>query len=179
MAVLAAFVGPSGAGKDTLMEAVHTAQPDSHIVRRVITRPASAGGEVFEGVTTEVFMRRARAGDFALHWQAHDLHYGIPAQVDEELDAGTLCLVNLSRNVLGQAARRFPSLHVFNITASPEVLAERLAKRGRESKDQILRRLSRKPDRFPPDLKLTEIVNEGPVSKAVRQVLAALHPAKA
>ena len=39
-----AVVGPSGAGKDTLMAAAARARPDLHIVRRVITRPATAGG---------------------------------------------------------------------------------------------------------------------------------------
>ena len=70
---LFALVGPSGAGKDTLLAAASAARPDLVIVQRVITRPESAGGEPFEGVTPAEFARRNAAGLFALHWQAHGL----------------------------------------------------------------------------------------------------------
>lgn len=39
---LFAVVGPSGAGKDTLIAAALAARPDLAIVRRVITRPVEA-----------------------------------------------------------------------------------------------------------------------------------------
>ena len=66
-------VGPSGAGKDTLMAAA-AARPGVALVRRVITRPAAAGGEDFDGVTPAEFARRRAACDFALDWQAHGPH---------------------------------------------------------------------------------------------------------
>ena len=65
---LFAVVGPSGAGKDTLMAAARAARPGLVLVRRVITRPESAGGEDFEGVGETEFALRLAAGDFALHW---------------------------------------------------------------------------------------------------------------
>ncbi|MDK2773681.1 MAG: phosphonate metabolism protein/1,5-bisphosphokinase (PRPP-forming) PhnN, partial [Tabrizicola sp.] len=71
-------VGPSGAGKDTLIRGALKARPDLRLVRRVITRPANAGSEDFEGVTSEDFKRRHQQGDFALVWDAHGLSYGIP-----------------------------------------------------------------------------------------------------
>ena len=48
-------VGPSGAGKDTLLAGAVAADPRLHWARRVITRPETAGGEPFEGVTEAVF----------------------------------------------------------------------------------------------------------------------------
>ena len=70
-----AIVGPSGAGKDTLLAGVLRARPDLRLVRRVITRPEAAGGEAFEGVTDTEFTQRRDRGDFALHWAAHGLRY--------------------------------------------------------------------------------------------------------
>ena len=48
---LIAVVGPSGVGKDTLMEAMSRAEPRLALVRRVITRDPALGGEAFEAVS--------------------------------------------------------------------------------------------------------------------------------
>ncbi|MBC7181481.1 MAG: phosphonate metabolism protein/1,5-bisphosphokinase (PRPP-forming) PhnN, partial [Roseovarius sp.] len=53
-----AVVGPSGAGKDTLIDAARAARPDLQVIRRVITRPEALGGEDFEGVSEVEFDRR-------------------------------------------------------------------------------------------------------------------------
>ena len=81
------IVGPSGVGKDTLMDAVCT-DPDILRIRRAITRDPNAGGEDFTGLTEAEFETRARNGDFILHWRAHGLRYGVPrAAVDAAVEA--------------------------------------------------------------------------------------------
>jgi len=171
-----AVVGPSGVGKDSVMEAMVAARPDLHRVRRVITRAASAGGEAFDGISPALFAARAAGGDFALHWQAHGLNYGIPREVHDVLGRGQDALANLSRGMLARAAKVFPSLHVLHITTRPEVLALRLAERGRESRAEIARRLARPAPAFPPGLTVTEIDNSGRLERAVAAALHALYP---
>ncbi len=100
-----AVVGPSGAGKDTLIAGAVAARPDLRLVRRVITRPTEAGGEPFDGVTEAEFLSRLDAGAFALHWQAHGLHYGIPA--DQLAGPGDV-VFNGSRAPFRRPARPFP-----------------------------------------------------------------------
>jgi ribose 1,5-bisphosphokinase len=173
-----AVVGPSGVGKDSVMEGICALRPDLQRVRRVITRPESAGGEDFEGVTPALFAARAAGGDFALHWQAHGLCYGIPREVLGVLDRGQDVLANLSRGMLGRAALVFDRLHVLHITTRPDVLAARLAARGRESKPEIARRLSRAVAPFPEGLTITEIDNSTTLDRAVKAALAALYPVK-
>ncbi len=112
--MLVLVVGPSGAGKDTLLDAARRAlagDPRFHFVRRVITRPADAGGEVHEAVTEEEFAAR----DFALQWQAHGLRYGIPA---DAIEAGVVSVDNVSRTIIADAARRF-RVRVIEVTAPP------------------------------------------------------------
>jgi ribose 1,5-bisphosphokinase len=104
MTRLVAVVGPSGAGKDTLMAMARRACPGIRAVSRVITRPAEAGGEDFEAVTEAEFVRRIDQGDFALHWRTHGQGYGIPAQ----LAGPGMVLFNASRSVLAEALARFP-----------------------------------------------------------------------
>ncbi|MGI3168328.1 phosphonate metabolism protein/1,5-bisphosphokinase (PRPP-forming) PhnN [Pseudooceanicola sp. C21-150M6] len=168
-------VGPSGVGKDTVMAAVAARRPGLHIVRRVITRAAEAGGEVYEAVDRAEFMARVAAGDFALWWEAHGLCYGVPASVGDELARGGDAMVNLSRAVLGEAEARFPGFTVLSLTASPEVLARRLAQRGRESEEEIARRLARAGYALPEGLaRVVVIGNDGPLAQTVGAVLAAM-----
>lgn len=174
-----AVVGPSGAGKDTLMEAARAARPDLVLVRRVITRPEAAGGEAFEGVSEAEFARRRAAGGFALDWQAHGLSYGIPAAVRADLGAGRTVLFNGSRAMLDAARRAFPGLTVLMVTAAPEVLARRLAARGRETEEDIARRLARRVDPVPQGLPVVVIRNDGALEEAVAAFLAALQPVSA
>jgi len=173
-----AVVGPSGVGKDTVMEAMHAAAPRLGLVRRVITRPTSAGGEVFDGVTVPAFRAMERDGAFALSWSAHDLSYGIPASVDAQLAAGHDMLANLSRGVLEQAQARFRHLVVISLTAAPDVLADRLAARGREDRAQIADRLARSASALPAGLNVIEIDNSGALDDTVRTALAALYPVR-
>jgi ribose 1,5-bisphosphokinase len=162
-------VGPSGAGKDSVIGFVaqHFAdRADIDFVRRVITRPSDAGGEDHESISGEVFDSRMSAGDFAVAWQAHGLKYGIPKDALEKVQAGRILIANGSRAVLGQFRQTFPRVAIVNITASPQVLASRLVARGRESEQDILNRLKRQvPDIFDePDV--TTIDNSGPLEIA-------------
>ncbi|MBF9047507.1 phosphonate metabolism protein/1,5-bisphosphokinase (PRPP-forming) PhnN [Rhodobacterales bacterium LSUCC0031] len=174
-----AVVGPSGVGKDSVMAGMIAARPGLVRIRRVITRAADAGGEDYEAVSDALFAARAAGGDFALHWQAHGLSYGIPRTAQAALAHGQDALVNLSRGMVGRAAVVFEHVTVLHITATPAVLAERLALRGREGRAEIARRLARPAPGFPPDLPLVEIDNSGDLSLAVAAALAALYPESA
>jgi ribose 1,5-bisphosphokinase len=177
MSGLYAVVGPSGAGKDTLMEAARAADPNVHLVRRVITRPTEAGGEDFEGVTEAEFARRLAAGDFVLHWQAHGLCYGIPTGVRDLIAEGRPVLFNGSRAMLAEAARTFPDLKVIHVTARPEVLRARLLARGRENADEIEKRLVRARIQLPEGLRKFEIDNSGDLHSALEALLGVLRGA--
>lgn len=165
-----AVVGPSGAGKDTLIAAALAQRPDLGLLRRVITRPTEAGGEDFEGVTPQEFARRRAAGDFVLDWQAHGLSYGLPRAGL----AGGPKLMNLSRRVLAQAAALLPGLRVIHVTARPEVLAARLAARGRETPAQIAARIARETAPWPPAIPVAHVDNSATLACATEAFLAAL-----
>ncbi|WP_445943555.1 phosphonate metabolism protein/1,5-bisphosphokinase (PRPP-forming) PhnN [Roseicyclus sp.] len=171
-----AVVGPSGVGKDSVMAGLCDARPDLVRVRRVITRTPDAGGEDYEAVSPALFAARAAGGDFALHWQAHGLSFAIPRSTHDILDRGQDALANLSRAMLSRAAHVFGTLTVLHVTATPDVLAQRLAVRGREGRAEIARRLARPAPDFPQDLPIVEIDNSGQLDRAVAAALAALYP---
>jgi ribose 1,5-bisphosphokinase len=171
-----AVVGPSGAGKDTLIAGALAARPDLRLVRRVITRPTEAGGEAFEGVTEADFADRLARGAFALHWQAHGLCYGIPK--DQLQGAGDV-IFNGSRAALPEAVRQLPDLRVILVTAPVATLAARLAARGRESEADILQRLHRADLSLPDGIVADIVLNDSTSADGVARLLAALQPVKA
>ena len=138
--LLVLVVGPSGAGKDTVLNyAMARLADDTETVftRRVITRPAEAS-EAHEPVTEAEFARRR----FALSWRAHGLRYGIPAGIEAELAAGRTVIANVSRGVIDSARRTYRCL-VVEVTAPAGLLAARLAARHREPETEIAARLAR------------------------------------
>jgi phosphonate metabolism protein PhnN/1,5-bisphosphokinase (PRPP-forming) len=178
--VLVGVVGPSGAGKDTLMDgarAVLAGDPRFLFARRVITRPAEAGGEDHLPAITAEFARMRDQGAFALWWDAHGLSYGIPAGIAAQAGQGRVVVANLSRGVLADAAARFPLL-VLEITAPLELRAARLAARGRESVEDVARRLSREAP-LPDGLNIRRVVNDGSPEQGIAAAVAVLHAALA
>ncbi|MFK0088900.1 phosphonate metabolism protein/1,5-bisphosphokinase (PRPP-forming) PhnN [Pseudomonas sp. NPDC090755] len=139
------LMGPSGSGKDSVMAAARTTLERHHVlvVRRVITRSAEAKGEDALSVSPERFEQLCAEGAFALHWQANDLSYGIPVEIDDALRQGRTVLVNGSRAHLAQARQRYPDLLAILLTVEPQVLRQRLLSRGREPLEAIERRLAR------------------------------------
>jgi ribose 1,5-bisphosphokinase len=171
-----AIVGPSGAGKDTLITGAIKMRPNLRLVRRVITRPAQAGGEDFEGVSEEAFAKRKDSGEFALDWRAHGLAYGIPkVQIDGPGDF----VFNGSRAALHIARTAFPDLRVIVVTAPEATLAERLAARGRETKDDIRARLARAAFILPKDRRFVTVINDATPEIGIARMLAALQPVRA
>jgi ribose 1,5-bisphosphokinase len=172
--MLVLVVGPSGAGKDTLLDAARetmAGDPRFRFVRRVITRPADAGDEAHEAVTEAAFAART----FALAWQAHGLRYGIPADIAADLGAGRVVVANVSRGVITEAAARFP-VRVIEVNAPPEVLAARLATRGREDVADVAARLARTVA-IPDGVLVETVMNNATVEDGVARFLAALNRA--
>jgi ribose 1,5-bisphosphokinase len=156
---LVLVVGPSGAGKDTLIGLAQAAcADDANVVftRRVVTREASEF-ENNEQVTPDAFWQAQARGDFAIDWEAHGLCYALPRSIDDELRAGRNVVANISRTVIPALRAAYDNVIVVSITAPPEVLAARLAARGRASDGPIGERLKRSVDAARPDVIINNV----------------------
>lgn len=163
-----AVVGPSGAGKDSLIGYARerlAGDPGFVFVRRIVTREADAALEDHDSWTPDRFARAEAEGLFALSWQAHGLGYGLPGEIDVNIAAGRVVVANISRRSVDDARARFANCRIISVTAPREVLAERLAARGRESLSEVEARLER-PDRPISGTEICEIENAGRLSDA-------------
>jgi ribose 1,5-bisphosphokinase len=145
---LVLVVGPSGAGKDTLLRlAQATCADDQNVVfpRRVVTRASSADEDNI-AVSPDEFARARDHGDFAVHWDAHGHSYALPLEINDDIRAGRAVVANVSRTVIGALRRAYANVVVVTITAPPDVLAQRLAARARNSDGNIADRLARSVD---------------------------------
>jgi ribose 1,5-bisphosphokinase len=142
---LVVVVGPSGAGKDTLIALARTlCANDRWIVfpRRIVTRPAS-DAEDNDSATPFEFDAAVAQGAYAFWWEAHGLKYALSGSIDAELRSGKTVVCNVSRAVVRQLRERYAHLTVIMVTAPKDVLLARLAARGRESGGDVTGRLDR------------------------------------
>ena len=142
---LVLVVGPSGAGKDTLLGVARAACVDDRTVvfpRRVITREASASEDNDE-VSIGTFQEALARGEYAMHWEAHGHCYALSRAMEDEIRSGRTVVANVSRTVIGAARRAYADVVVVLITAPPNVLAERIAMRARSSDGIAENRLRR------------------------------------
>jgi ribose 1,5-bisphosphokinase len=174
------LIGPSGSGKDSLLDAARTrlAERGCRIVRRVITRSAEAVGEAALGVSAQQFADMEVQGAFALSWHANGLSYGIGREINDWLAAGQDVLVNGSRGHLQNTRLRYPDVLVLLLSVDQAVLRQRLLKRGRESVSEIDQRLARNA-RFNEQLLAEDsavhlLDNSGPLELTVERLLACI-----
>jgi ribose 1,5-bisphosphokinase len=167
---LVLVVGPSGAGKDTLLglAQAHCVE-DSDVVfpRRVVTRESSAA-EDNVAVSPEEFREALAHGDFAVHWEAHGHAYALSLEINDDIRAGRTVVANVSRTVVPALRESYANVVVVAITAPPEVLAARLAARARRSDGNITERLGRSVDDANADV---TILNAGSADYHGRQLV--------
>ena len=166
--VFVAVVGPSGAGKDSVMAHARALVGEHGFVfpRRMITRQPGAG-EGHLSVSEAEFERLEATAGFALSWRAHGLSYGVPIAAAEVVQAGGIAVVNVSRGVLPGLAERFPQTAVVRVTVPEDVRRARIARRGRESSADIDARMNR-ADPAPDSPVDIEIVNDCALEDAGR-----------
>lgn len=141
---IALVVGPSGAGKDAVLQNVGARLAQDHrfvFPRRIVTRTATAA-EDHDAISTDDFDSRLKSGAFALHWEAHGLSYGISAQMDDAVRQGSTVVFNASRQVIAEVKSRY-NCFVVLVDAPRQIRAERLAARNRERPEGVSARLER------------------------------------
>lgn len=162
-------IGASGSGKDSLLRhAREQLSGHSSIVfaHRYITRPHDAGGENHIALNEAEFDARLAGGLFAMHWSSHGLRYGIGKEINLWLAKGCSVVLNGSREYLERAMLNYHELTPVLIEVAPDILKQRLQARGRESPEDIERRLTHTPVFHGTNRTITCIRNDADIATA-------------
>ncbi len=172
---VAYVMGRSGVGKDTLLKAARERLAGEPILfaHRYITRPVH-GDENFISLSPAEFELRCQRGLFAMHWQAYGRSYGIGREIELWQRAGCLVVVSGSRAHFMAELRGDPKIAPILVTASPDMVADRLRGRGRDDQTAIAQRLARADAFAVSHPRLIEIANDGTVTDGAGRLLAAL-----
>lgn len=156
------IVGPSGSGKDTLIDGIRDQVPADAFVfaQRTITRAPGKPGEIYESVTEAEFAEREAQDAFLITWQAHGLHYALPKKLLDAQRQGKHIIANGSRAIAETLQTIVPNLTFIEITAPLEILAQRILLRGRETLPEIERRLKRAEAGLPASISKITVHND-------------------
>jgi guanylate kinase len=145
---LLVFAAPAGTGKSTIIARLRQRHPEWGFSCSATTRPPRPGeqdGREYDFLSRDEFLRRVAAGQFFEHEDVHGELYGtLKAPTLERLALGETLIFDLDVNGALNVKVRYPAaLTIFLLPPSPEVVRERLVKRGTEPPELIERRLQR------------------------------------
>lgn len=138
--------GPSGAGKDTVIERLREQRPAMHYVVTVTTRaprPGEIPGKSYIFVSQEEYDTMRDRGELLAPADVHGHWYGAPVdQIRRALARGQDVLLKVDVQGARQVRRRIPqAVYVFLAPPTFEELSERMRHRHTESPADLERRL--------------------------------------
>ncbi len=145
-AMLVIISGPSGVGKDTIIDAIRArAHEHGHDYHYVVTcttrgrRPGEEDGVSYNFLTPEEFTRLREAGEFLEANEVHRHWYGTPrAQIRDALAAGRDVILKIDVQGAQVVKETIPeALLIFVVPPSLEDLFNRLRSRATESADEL------------------------------------------
>lgn len=144
------FAGPSGSGKNTIINTLMDKGLNLHFSISATSRPPRGkeqNGVAYWFLSPEEFRRRIDAGEFIEYCEVYPgRYYGtLKSEVDRQLDEGNNIIADLDvvgaeniKKIYGAQA-----MSVFVMPPSLEVLRQRLESRGTETAEVIADRLAR------------------------------------
>lgn len=144
--MLVLFSGPSGVGKDTVLDIILS--KDEKLQRSVslTTREKRVGetdGEDYYFITKEEFSQMIKDGQVLEYAQYGENIYGTPkAPVDKWLKEGKTVILKIEVKGAQKIRELYPeALSIFLLPPSMQILEDRIRRRATENEDDINRRL--------------------------------------
>lgn len=166
--IIILIVGASGVGKDSLLKIAKNELKNFNFIKRYITRKADEN-EKNNFMSIKEFQKAKSEGFFISTWNAHGFYYGISK---EDIKEGVNC-ISVSRGAIKDFEEKYENVITLHVSISRRELENRLTKRGRESADEIQKRLARSYKRIQAK-NLVEFQNDKPLNESVKDFIALL-----
>lgn len=145
--MLVILSGPSGSGKDTILDELARHNEDVRISISLTTRPKrtwEVDGLHYYFVDQAYFKRKLKEDMVLEHAQYGPYYYGTPkAPVDDLLAQGKTVVLKIEVQGAREIRKKYPdAVSIFLMPPSMSVLEERLRLRESEDEEEIQRRLS-------------------------------------
>lgn len=177
---LVVISGPSGAGKDTIINAVIKKEKINAWVSISMTSRPLRGNEVdgkdYFFVTKEEFEDNIKKGNFLEYAKYNDNYYGTPKnKIEDYLNKGIDVILNIEIQGALQIKELIKdALFIFIMPPSMEELKRRLINRGTDSSEKILSRFKTAYQEINDVTKYNYVVVNDDLDKAVSKVEAIL-----
>lgn len=139
--------GPSGVGKDSVIDELRKAFPEAQYVVTATTRPMRPGesdGVHYVFLTKEEFLERIGQNDFIENALVYDNHYGVPrSPIAQGLAEGRDVIIKV--DVKGAATLRDRIRHTTSIFLAPDsmpALLARLRDRKTDDREVLMKRFT-------------------------------------
>ena len=139
--------GPSGIGKDTVVQKLIEAHPgEIELSVSATTRPPrdyEVNGQHYFFLSEEAFLARAQAGDLVEHTNYAGNYYGtLKSEVDRRIGAGKVCVLVIEINGAANVKKMYPDCTtVFIVAPSLAEHERRLRGRGSECEETMAQRM--------------------------------------
>ncbi len=183
--LLVVISGPSGVGKDSVIDGL---RQSDHAFEFVVTatdrppRPGEVDGVDYHFVSTAEFERMIAEGELLEYAQVYDQHKGVPKrQALVALESGVDVLMRLDVQGAATIRERVPgAITIFLTASSAEELLSRLSRRATDSAEQIQQRFDTAVAEMArmPEFKYVVVNHEGRLDETVRTVEAILSAEK-
>lgn len=139
--------GPSGAGKDTVLQKLLEVNPNVKLSVSATTRAPREGevdGEDYYFLSKSEFIQLISKNGMLEHAEYCDNYYGTPrAQVEEWTQKGRDVILEIEVQGGSQIRQKCPhSVSIFILPPSLKVLSQRLHNRGTETEEIVQKRLA-------------------------------------
>lgn len=182
--LLVVVSGPSGAGKDTIVNELMKKKETKAWVSISMTsrepRGSEENGKDYFFVTKEEFEENIKKGNFLEYATYNDNYYGTPKhKIDEYLNKGIDVILIIEIQGALQIKDLIPeALFIFIMPPSMEELKKRLVNRGTDKPEKIINRFKRAYEEINEVTKYNYVVVNDKVKKATDKVAAILKAEK-
>ena len=169
--------GPSGSGKGTIVQELQK-QCNLFVSISATTRaprPGEVDGRSYYFLTREEFQQRLQAGGILEYNEYCGNYYGTPKkELEEQLSMGRDAVLEIDVNGASQVMKSYPTVSLFVLPPSWEVLEQRLRKRGSEDDATIRSRLQEAKRELQHAGAYDYLILNGELQDAVDQVRAVI-----